>query len=558
MLTHIAISNLITIHELLLEFSSGTTVMTGETGTGKSILIDAIELALGARAHESIVRPGQEKADISLSFDLSKRPEALVWLKNYDLDHGTHECIIRRTVDKNGRSRSYINGMPTTLQPLRELSELLIDIHGQHEHQTLLKPEKQREMLDDFAGHLSLVDKVRALSHEWRQLYEEINSLRKLTEERSARSDFLAFQLRELEELHIAPDEFQSLDLEHKQLAHADELLQNINVSLNCLTENEEHNALSSLNHALQALETVSHVDAKIALWIENIKTAIIQVSDTENELQRYLNGVDIDPERLAWVEERISALFNLARKHKVSPNELYEFQQKLTTELRALENSDEHLIQLSQQLKTLEEQYQDAAKKLSQSRAKAAKKLTHDITTTIHELALPHAEFQIAFETNMVADMSPHGLEKILFQIRTNVGQPMQPLSKIASGGELSRMSLAIHIATAEQHTIPTLIFDEVDVGISGGTAEIVGKLLRRLGKTHQVLCVTHLPQVASQGHHHIRVEKRNEETHTQTHVTFLSKDEKIKEIARMLGGVAITKKTIEHAKEMVEESCN
>jgi len=557
MLTHIAISNLITIHELLLEFSSGTTVMTGETGTGKSILIDAIELALGARAHESIVRPGQEKADISLSFDLSTLPLALAWLKNYDLDQGTHECIIRRTVDKNGRSRSYVNGMPTTLQPLRELSELLIDIHGQHEHQSLLKPEKQREMLDDFAGHLSLVDKVSALAHEWRHLNDEINTLRKLTEEKSARSDFLAFQSRELDELHITPDEFQSLDLEHKQLSHADELLQNMNVALNCLTENETHNALSCLNQALQALESLQHVDSKIAPWIDNIKSAIIHVSDTENELQRYLNGIDIDPERLAWVEERISTLFNLARKHKVSPNELYEFQQKLAAELHALENSDEHLNQLTQKLKTLEQHYQDTAKKLSQSRIKAAKKLTTDITATIHELALPHAEFLIAFEPNTVADISPHGLEKILFQIKTNAGQPMQPLAKIASGGELSRMSLAIHIATAEQHIIPTLIFDEVDVGISGGTAEIVGKLLRRLGKTHQVLCVTHLPQVASLGHQHIRVEKRNEKNHTQTHVTFLSKDEKIGEIARMLGGVAITKKTIEHAREMVEESC-
>ena len=556
MLTQININQLITVNQLLLEFSCGTTVITGETGTGKSILIDAIELALGARANESMVRPGAEKADISLCFDISKLPVAIAWLKNYDLDQGTQECIIRRTIDKNGRSRSYINGMPTTLQPLRELSELLIDIHGQHEHQSLLKSEKQREMLDDFAGHLSLVNKVSSLAHEWRQLHEEMNTLRKLTDERSARCEFLSFQLRELEELNLTINEFQSLDLEHKQLAHADELLQNMNAALNCLTENEEHNALSSLNHSLQALETVQHVDPKIAAWIENIKTAIIQISDTENELHRYLNAVELDPERLTWVEERISVLFNLARKHKISPNELYEFQEKLATELRTLENSDEHLNQLEQKLKTLEQDYQIAAKKLSQSRQKAAKKLTNEITATIHELALPHAEFQITFIQNQIAEISPHGLEKIIFEIKTNVGQPMQPLAKIASGGELSRISLAIHIATAEQHIIPTLIFDEVDVGISGSTAEIVGKLLRRLGKTHQVLCVTHLPQVASQGHHHVRVEKHTEKNHTLTHAQFLSKDERIKEIARMLGGVAITKKTIEHAKEMVEES--
>jgi DNA repair protein RecN (Recombination protein N) len=554
MLMQLNISNLITIHELSLEFFPNTTVITGETGTGKSILIDAIELALGGRASDQIVRPGQEKADISLCFDISTQPNAQAWLKNYDLEQGASECIIRRTISKDGRSRSYINGMPTTLQPLRELSELLIDIHGQHEHQSLLKSEKQREMLDDFAVHPQLVNKVSTLAQNLKNLHNEIAELRSLTEKRSARSEFLSFQLRELTELHIAPDEFQTLDQEHKQLAHAGELLQNMNLTLNCLTENEEQNALSYLNQALEAMETVQHVDPKIADWIENLKSAIIQVNDTENELHRYLNSVELDPERLAWVEERISTLFNLARKHKISPNELYEFQEKISAELDELENSDERLSELTQRLKTMEEEYQDAAKKLSQSRLKAAKKLSSEITTTIRELALPHAEFQVALDQDISTLFSPHGLEKIIFQIKTNTGQPMQSLAKIASGGELSRIGLAIHIATAEQHTISTLIFDEVDVGISGSTAEIVGKLLRRLGKTHQVLCITHLPQVAAQGHQHIQVEKINLENATETRIHSLNADEKINEIARMLGGVAITKKTLEHAREMVE----
>ncbi len=554
MLIQITISNLITIHELNLEFFAGTTVLTGETGTGKSILIDAIELALGARASEQVVRPGQEKADISLCFDISQLPAAKQWLKQYDLNQETAECIIRRSITKDGRSRSYINGMPTTLQPLREFSALLMDIHGQHEHQTLLKSEKQREMLDDFANHPLLTHKVAELAHEWRTLNRELTALHKLTEERSARGEWIAFQLRELEELQLLPNEFQALDLEHKQLANAGELLQNMHHALHCLTENEEQNALTLLNQALQALEIVQNVNPKIAVWIENLKTAIIQISETESDLQHYLNTLEIDPERLHWVEERIGTLFDVARKYKISPNELDEFQQTLSQELKALANSDERLTVLTEQLKTIEKNYATAAKKLSESRIKASQKLEKEITDTVRELALPHAHFNVHFEENKTTDFSPNGLDKITFQITTNPDQPMQPLAKIASGGELSRISLAIHIATAEQHTISTLIFDEVDVGISGGTAEIVGKLLRRLGKTHQVFCITHLAQVAAQGHHHVRVQKVNHANITQTYIQPLSFDEKIQEIARMLGGLAITTKTLEHAREMVE----
>jgi len=556
MLMQINIHNLITIHELQLDFSSGTTVLTGETGTGKSILIDAIELALGARASEHMVRPGQEKAEISLCFDISQLPSAIRWLKQYDLDQNNSECIIRRTINKDGRSRSYINGMPTTLPPLRELSELLLDIHGQHEHQTLLKSEKQREMLDDFANHPLLVSHVAELADEWNRINHEICSLKKLTEDRRVRSEFIAFQLRELEELHIQPEEFQTLDLEHKQLAHAEELLKNINDAVNALTENEEQNAMGLLHHALQSLESVQQVDPKIAVWIENIKTTLIQVSETESDLRHYLNSVEQNPERLQWVEERLGTLFDLARKHKISPNELDEFQKKLAQELKELASSDGRLNELAQQLKIIEKNYEETAQKLSQSRIKAAKKLSEQVTASIRELALPHATFQIVFEAIQSAGLSPHGLEKMVFQIMTNVGQPLQPLAKVASGGELSRISLAIYIATAGQHRISTVIFDEVDVGISGGTAEIVGKLLRDLGKTHQVFCVTHLPQVAAQGHHHVRVEKISESHTVKTHIQLLSPTEKINEIARMLGGVAITKKTIEHAREMVESA--
>lgn len=555
MLTQINIQNLITIQELHLEFKTGTTVITGETGAGKSILIDAILLALGARATGDLVRPGQEKVDISLTFDVSKLPDAALWLKNHDLNEATHECILRRTIYKDGRSRSYINGLPSTLQPLRELHELLIQIHGQHEHQFLLKTEKQRALLDRYAGHAYLVDSVCALAEEWQTLNQELTELQQLMNDRGSKSDFLKFQLQELKELQLQPDEFTALDIEHKQLAHAEELLKNLNFTLGLLTDVEEQNALHALNQAMQTLEKVRHVEPKIDPWIEAIQDAIIQISDTEDDLRQYLDQFSLDPERLAWLERRISTLFDMARKHKIEPNELYDLQQKLAAEEKNLAFSDTRHTELTKRIEELTEHYFIAADKLSHSRKKAAKKLVAELTPTIHDLALPHAEFNIHFEKNEERTITTYGIDKITFQIKTNAGQPFQPIAKIASGGELSRIALAIHMTTALEHSTSTLIFDEVDVGVGGGTAEIVGKLLRRLGETHQVLCITHQPQVAALGHQHLRVTKVHRDNTHQTEITTLTSKEKIQELARMLGGVEITPKVLAHAKEMVEK---
>lgn len=553
MLIQMSIKNLATIEELNLEMQSGTSVITGETGAGKSILIDAIELGLGGRGTADLIREGSEKADISLHFDVSKIPFAESWLKNYELNTEKGECIIRRTITKEGRSRSYINGMPTTLQPLQEISELLVSIHGQHENQGLLKSNIQRDILDRYASHTHLLDRVKLLSEEHQQLVQKINNLQKLSSERRQRSELLKFQLLELDELNIQPNEFQLLDLEHKELAHADELLKQLSTTLNSLSQEEDQNALDMLNKALQSLETLNHLNPKVANWTESLKQGILLISDTEEEIRRYFEHVELDPKRLYEVEKRLSKLFDVARKYRVEPQELFDFHRKLQHEFLELESCDGRLASLTKQISELEINYHEAAQKLSKSRLKNAKKLADDITLLIRELALPHGEFHIHLEPETTFFFSPMGVEKVVFLIRTNIGQPLQLLAKVASGGELSRISLAIHLATAEQNTISTLIFDEVDVGIGGGTAEIVGKLLRRLGKTHQVICITHAPQVAAQGHHHLLVAKNIENNATFTRVQPLTVAEKVKELARMLGGVEITPTTLEHAQEMI-----
>lgn len=554
MITQIHIANLITIQAITLDFHSGMTVITGETGAGKSVLLEAIELVLGARADNSIIRAGQDKADISICFDVSKLTDVKSWLRKHDLENG-NECLIRRTISKEGPSRSYINGMPMTLQLLRELSELLIYFHGQHENQALLRSSLQRDMVDRFAGNQNLLSDVSALSEKWHHLSTEIIRLKKISAESSAHSDFLKFQMNELETLNLQAGEFEKLDLAHKQLAHADQLLQNISFVINKISEDENGSVIASLNECMRSLENIQRIDPKLANCNETVNTVLIQINDVEHELRNYLDKVNLDPEQLQKTEQRISQLFDMARKYKVQPNELYELQQRIAKEYSENTHSDERLNELEQEMQSIVINYNEVAAKLTASRKKAAKKLEKEITQIVRKLALPHAELQISLEEEKTL-FSANGKEKINFIIKINAGTEFQALAKAASGGELSRISLAIHMATAEQQTIPTLLFDEVDVGIGGGTAEVVGKLLRDLGKNHQIFCITHAPQVAAQGHHHLRVEKSNQKNSTTTAISYLKSEERINEIARMLGGVKITDTTLAHAREMIGET--
>ena len=553
MLTQIHIRDFATIEALQLNLQDGSTMITGETGAGKSIFIEAIELALGGRASPNIIRPGKEKAEISLCFDVTDFPKVIACLKELDLYHDAPECIIRRIITSDGRSRCYVNGSPSTVQLIKELGELLFHLHGQHEQQVLLKTETQREMLDRFADHLPLVIEVKQLADEWKSLDAQIKNLREKTLERAERIDYLRFQLDELQTINLQAGEWETLEAEHHRLTHAEELMRTIQHAVQQISEDESKTLLSQLNHVRKLFESIQPIENKSMEWINTINSILIQLSDLESDLQNYLEGAELDPEKIQTIETRVSQIFNLARKHKILPQELVNFQAQLTTELNAFHSSDEDLAKLEAQQKIAAKKYQECADQLTKSRQKAAAKFEKEITTTIRSLSLPYGEFKVELEKEL-APLSAHGNEKIVFLIKTNPDQALQPLGKVISGGELSRLSLAAHLALANRTTIPTLVFDEVDTGLSGATAEKIGKLLRKLGDSYQVFCVTHQPQVAACGHHHLFVEKYFVEKSTHTRLRLLTTEEKTREIARMLGGEKITEKTLEHAREVLE----
>lgn len=553
MLTQIHIRDLATIEELQLSIQPRCTMITGETGAGKSIFLEAIELALGARGSANMIRPTKERADISLCFDLTRFPIACAWLKEHDFYQDTDECIIRRSISTDGRSRSYINGLPATQQAVRDLGELVFHLHGQYDQQVLLKSENQRDMLDRFGEQIEVANITRVAAEYYKTLKHALHELQEKTAERAMRCDYLRFQLDELVALNLREGEWTELEAEHHRISHADDLLRNIEQALQQLTSDDRASVLSALKSIRKTLEPTQALEKKSAGWLGAIDSALIQLNDLEAELSSYLESTEVDPERVQFVEQRVTQLYDLARKHKVKPEELFAYQQRLQAELDGLAASNEDIAILTAQLKQAEIDYDKHAAKLTQCREKAASALAKIITKTIRSLSLPHAEFDIMLEPIIPKSVSPHGREKINFLIKTNPDQPLQPLAKIVSGGELSRLSLAAHLALAHVSSTPTLIFDEVDTGVGGATAEKIGKLLRELGEAYQVFCVTHSPQVAACGHHHLLVEKYFIEKTTHSRLRYLDKKEKSAEVARMLGGEKITAKTLAHAEELL-----
>lgn len=552
MLVHLSVHNYAIVEHLDLELAGGMSVITGETGAGKSIMLDALGLTLGDRADSGVVRPGADKADILASFDLHDIPEARTWLAERDLDNDG-PCILRRVITAEGRSRAYINGTPCPQGDLKTLGELLIDIHSQHEHQSLLKLDTHRRLLDEFASASELARQVQLAAQRWKQTRQELERLSRSGEEQRARHQLLSYQLEELENLALGESELDQLEQEHKNLSNAESLLAGCRQVLDMCSESDAGNVLSALTSSLNRLTAFNTQQGAIAEAVNLLASAQIQVEEAVGEINRFIDHFDADPQRQQQLEERLDSIYTLARKHRVHPSELANLQQSLLEEIEALNADDEAVERLTEELESYTRHYQTKAAELSKLRGKSAGKLAKAVEVEMQRLGMPGGRFTIELHPLPAQDPQANGMEQVEFLVSANPGQPLKALAKVASGGELSRISLAIQVITAQTSRVPTLVFDEVDVGIGGPTAEVVGQLLRRLGERGQVLTVTHLPQVAAQGHNHLFVHKLRGSKETRTAVSNLTEAARIEEIARMLGGLDLTDESIAHARKMV-----
>ncbi len=552
MLLNLTIIDLAVVKSLDLDLETGMSVLTGETGAGKSILLTALGLALGDRADSGYVRPDCKRAEVNLEFDLTDAPNAQQWLKDNELDNEQH-CLIRRIVNQDGRSKAYINNRPVTLQYLQELSEKLVEIHGQHAHLTLLNPDEQRRLLDAYAKNQPVLDQVNQCYKQWLSVHKELSSLIKAGDDQSEREEFLRYQLEELQALNLASFNYAALSEEHSKLANFGQILTTGRAQVEVLYESDQQSVNQMLSHSAAELNQIARYAPELNDICALLSEAQILTEEAALQLRRFLESQEADPQQLEHLENQIGIIQNLSRKHHVTPDQLLDVVNKLNTELDNITHSGERIAALTTETVALEQQYQQFSAQLSEQRHVAAQKLQSQISVMIKELGMPQGEFLVAMSSLDAATPKLNGKDKIEFLVSANPGLPAKPLAKVASGGELSRISLAIQVTTANDKTTPTLIFDEVDSGIGGGVAEIVGQKLRSLSQYRQVMCVTHLPQVAAQAHHHLYVEKNNKSDITSSQVRLLQKEERVEEIARMLGGVTMTANTLAHAQEML-----
>ena len=553
MLRSLQIRNFAIIDQVEVEFDQGMTVLTGETGAGKSILVDALGLVLGERGGNGLVRGGAKRAEFSAEFSLADLPEARVWLDEQTLDQDD-ECILRRVINSDGRSRAFINGNTVSLQTLKSLGERLLDIHGQHFHQSLGRRDVQRDLLDRYADLDELRNATEQDYREWQALARQLQELEAADADRASRLDLLAFQLGELDALDLQPDEIETLQSERQKLQNSGRLADGVSGILQNIYDNDTANAQSILANACHTLDALSTFDAQLEPVLAMLQEASIQVSEAADTLQRYADTIDMDPMRRDWVEERLSAIQTVARKHRVEPEALGEVHARIRENLSKLQNAEQRGAELAEQAGIAGSAYQKSATSLSVARKKAAVRFSSAVTETMAGLGMPGGVFEASIADCGEGKEKSHGVDLVEFQISANPGQVPMPLAKVASGGELSRMSLAIQVIASDGNTIPTMIFDEVDSGIGGGVAEMLGRRLKQVGDNCQVLSVTHLPQVASLADHHFRINKISDGKSTKTGVARLGNDERVEELARMLGGVAITAKTREHAAEMLK----
>ncbi len=549
MLKYLIIRDFVIVDTLELDFSSGFTALTGETGAGKSILIDALSLALGERGDAGMVRSGCEKADIGAEFDIAALPQLQTWLHEQELEGDEGICLLRRTLDAGGRSRGFINGRSATLQQLREAGEHLLDIHGQHAHQSLLRADAQRDLLDSHAGLSKEAEAVMSSFKAWQTLHRRRLQLEQNAEAVVAERELLAFQRRELETLNFSVLEWQALQSDHARLSHAASLLETAQFGVEVLSDADSA-CLAQLNALTARLRDGLEFDAALQDTLTMLESAQNELQEAVYALRHYQQKLDADPQQLRQQEQRMADVVEAARKYRVPPEQLPEALAKIVARLDELGGSAD-LDELAKQDEAAHAVYLTAAKKLSTARSKAAKILSDEITTAMQTLAMQGGQF--AVQLLPLAEGNAHGLETVEFQVAANQGTPLRSLAKVASGGELSRISLAIQVAASRAATVPTLIFDEVDSGIGGRVAEIVGALLKQLGKRHQVMCVTHLPQVAAQADAQWQVSKAAHAGKTLSSIRVLNENERIEEIARMLGGVKITETTRKHAAELL-----
>lgn len=553
MLTQLSVNNFAIVRHLVLDLEQGMSVITGETGAGKSIAIDALGLCLGYRSESSMIRHGADKADISATFFMQPNSPAYQWLAERELldEENPQECILRRMINLEGRSKAFVNNHPIPASQLRELGQYLIHLNGQHAPQLLLKNEYQLELIDNYANlHADLAEMQQSYQY-WRKQYQLRKNYHQQCAENEARKQLLQYQVEELDEFAIKENEFEEMEETHARLSNAESLTELSQSVLEVLSD-DNVNADSLIYQAIRDLEDLVEVDTRYQSALDMLNEALIQVQEASSEVRNLADHIEQDPEMLKELDERIAKTISLSRKHHVLPNQLWQHHAKLQQELQELLDHSQNEQALIEQERAVHQQCVQLAEQISVKRKQAGEKLAEQVTQQIKQLSMENGEFfvDVKFEPKK---LSPQGADFVEFNLRSNLGQLMQPLAKIASGGELSRISLAVQVLTANKLSTPTIIFDEVDVGISGSAATTVGKLLRQLGKKCQVLCVTHLPQVASYGHHHFNVQKYVENNQTETQMTHLKEEEKISALARLLGGSKITEAVLANAKEML-----
>ena len=556
MLTHIQVRDFVIAQALDIEFQAGMVVISGETGAGKSVVLDAINLALGARADSHSLRPGALRAQVCASFDIRQLPRVQHWLRQNELDQDDAECIVRRTVNAQGRSQAYINGQRVALSSLKHLAPLLMTLHSQHAQQALVKPEQQLQLLDRYAQLMPLRQQINAAYQQWQALSQQMHQAQRQQHLQHERQQLLQYQWDELQQFALQADEAEHLEAQFKRLSQSTTLLNDLLHCKTLIRDDHQQDVVAQLDHALRLLERHHHSAAQLQPLTELLRGAQIHLQEALDELEQLYGRIEHQDEHLAQIEARLNQLYELARKHRVQPQALHAHGQQMHDELEHIRQHTQHYDLLAEQLIQAQQAYTALATQLSQQRAQAVPGFEQALQAKLVALSMADVHFRAQLSPSESDTPAPWGLEQMSYHASMNPGQAMQPLAKVASGGELSRISLAVQVICAVTADTPTLIFDEVDVGVGGRVAEVIGQLLQQIGQQRQVICVTHLAQVAAQGHQHLRVTKTSHQGQTCVQIDCLSLEQRIAELARMLGGIDITPHTQAHAQEMLQRA--